>query len=161
MNVGIICTWRWINCLYFTPKYVLAERFSNSSSREKCWKAEWVRASEHWVALFPFNWDANGRLEIPLLHCAESWDSSGILHGLLTLEVRTFGCIYHFIFISLFSFLPVNFLILSEVKVKVRSLSRVRLFATPWTAAYQAPPSMGFSRRGYWSGVPDFIRKCP
>ena len=39
-------------------------------------------------------------------------------------------------------------------KVKVKSLSRVRLPATPWTAAYQAPPSMGFSRQEYWSGVP-------
>jgi len=39
-------------------------------------------------------------------------------------------------------------------KVKVKSLGRVWLFATPWTAAYQAPPSMGFSRQEYWSGVP-------
>ena len=39
-------------------------------------------------------------------------------------------------------------------KVKVKSLSRVRLFATPWTAALQAPLSMGFSRQEYWSGVP-------
>ena len=39
-------------------------------------------------------------------------------------------------------------------KVKVKSLSRVQLFAIPWTAAYQAPPSMGFSRQEYWSGVP-------
>ena len=39
-------------------------------------------------------------------------------------------------------------------KGKVKSLSRVQLFATPWTAAYQAPPSMGFSRQEYWSGVP-------
>ena len=39
-------------------------------------------------------------------------------------------------------------------KVKVKSLSRVRLLATPWTAANQAPPSMGFSRQEYWSGVP-------
>ena len=39
-------------------------------------------------------------------------------------------------------------------KVKVKSLCRVRLLATPWTAAYQAPPSMGFSRQEYWSGVP-------
>ena len=38
--------------------------------------------------------------------------------------------------------------------VKVKSLSRVRLLATPWTAAPQAPPSMGFSRLEYWSGVP-------
>ena len=36
----------------------------------------------------------------------------------------------------------------------VKSLSRVRLFATPWTVAYQAPPSMGFSRQEYWSGLP-------
>jgi len=39
-------------------------------------------------------------------------------------------------------------------KVKVKSLSPVRLFATPWTAAYQAPQFMGFSRQEYWSGVP-------
>ena len=39
-------------------------------------------------------------------------------------------------------------------KVKAKSLSRVWLLATPWTAAYQAPPSMGFSRQEYWSGVP-------
>ena len=39
-------------------------------------------------------------------------------------------------------------------EVKMKSLSRVQLFATPWTAAYQAPPSMGFSRQEYWSGVP-------
>ena len=38
--------------------------------------------------------------------------------------------------------------------MKVKSLSRVRFLATPWTAAYQAPPSMGFSRQDYWSGVP-------
>ena len=38
--------------------------------------------------------------------------------------------------------------------MKVKSLSRVRLFATPWTAAHLAPPSMGFSRQEYWSGVP-------
>ena len=38
--------------------------------------------------------------------------------------------------------------------MKVKSLSRVRLFATPWTAAYQAPLSMGFCRQEYWSGVP-------
>ena len=39
-------------------------------------------------------------------------------------------------------------------KVKVKLLSHVRLLATPWTAAHQAPPSMGFSRQEYWSGVP-------
>ena len=39
-------------------------------------------------------------------------------------------------------------------KVKGKSLTCVRLLATPWTAAYQAPPSMGFPRQEYWSGVP-------
>ena len=39
-------------------------------------------------------------------------------------------------------------------KVKVESLSSVRLFVTPWTAAYQVPLPMGFSRQEYWSGVP-------
>ena len=51
-------------------------------------------------------------------------------------------------------------------KVKVKSLSRVQLSATPWTAAYQAPPSMGFSRQEYWSGVPlpspcSVTKSCP
>ena len=36
----------------------------------------------------------------------------------------------------------------------MKSLSRVQLFVTPWTVAYQASPSMGFSRQEYWSGVP-------
>ena len=41
-----------------------------------------------------------------------------------------------------------------KVKVKMKSLCRVRLFATPWTIAHQAPPSMGFSRQECWSGLP-------
>ena len=40
------------------------------------------------------------------------------------------------------------------LKVKVKSLSRVRLFAIPWTVAYHAPPSVEFSRQEYWSGLP-------
>ena len=42
----------------------------------------------------------------------------------------------------------------SKWKVKVKSFNGVRLCATPWTVAYQAPPPMGFSRQEYWSGVP-------
>ena len=41
-----------------------------------------------------------------------------------------------------------------KVKVKVKSLSGVRLFVTPWTVAYQVPPSMGFSKQEYWNGLP-------
>ena len=42
----------------------------------------------------------------------------------------------------------------SDTAAAAKSLSCVRLLATPWTAAYQAPLSMGFSRQEYWSGVP-------
>ena len=45
-------------------------------------------------------------------------------------------------------------LLLHTMKVKVKSLSCIRLFATPWTVAYQAPPSMEFSRQEYWTGLP-------
>ena len=44
--------------------------------------------------------------------------------------------------------------LLVKMKVGVKSLSRVQLFATQWTVAYQPPPSMGFSRHEYWSGLP-------
>ena len=51
--------------------------------------------------------------------------------------------------------LPWPFTICSEVRwSEVKLLSHVQLFVTPWTVAYQAPPSMGFSRQEYWSGVP-------
>ena len=60
------------------------------------------------------------------------WDSLGKNTGV--------GC--HFLLKSL------------NVKVKVKSLSHVRLLEIAWTAAYHAPPFMGFSRQEYWSGVP-------
>ena len=44
--------------------------------------------------------------------------------------------------------------------MKVKSLSHVRLFASPWTAAYQAPLSMGFSRQEYWSGLHCLLQKA-
>ena len=48
----------------------------------------------------------------------------------------------------------ISFSIAGKGKVKVKSLSHARLLVTPWTAAHQAPPSMGFSRQEYWSAVP-------
>ena len=49
----------------------------------------------------------------------------------------------------------------SCLKVKMKSLSHVRLFVTPWTVAHQAPPSMEFSRQEYWSGFPFFKSENP
>ena len=50
--------------------------------------------------------------------------------------------------------LPPQIWNITHMKVKVKSLSRVWLFVTPWTVAYQAPLSMGFSRQEFWSGLP-------
>ena len=47
-----------------------------------------------------------------------------------------------------------SLLLFLERKKEVKLLSRVLLFGIPWTAAYQVPPSMGFSRQEYWSGLP-------
>ena len=59
--------------------------------------------------------------------------------------------------------LAISFSNASKGKVKMKSLSRVRLLATPGTAAYQATPSMGFARQEYWSGLtlpsPDTVLK--
>ena len=49
---------------------------------------------------------------------------------------------------------PTHIKAIKERKSEVKLLSRVRLFATPWTVAYQAPQSMEFSRQEYWSGLP-------
>ena len=59
-----------------------------------------------------------------------------------TLQARTMECV------------AISFSNAWQWKVKVKSLCRVWLLGTPWTAAYQAPPSVGFSRQDYWSGVP-------
>ena len=54
------------------------------------------------------------------------------------------------IFVSIANY---NLIVIDE-RVKVKLLSYVQLFATPWTVVYQAPPSMGFFRQEYWSGLP-------
>ena len=64
------------------------------------------------------------------------------------------GCLWTFVLQCWFACAGFFLLLVKTLKVKVKSLSCVRLLATSWTAAYQAPPSMGFSRQEYWSGVP-------
>ena len=54
----------------------------------------------------------------------------------------------------MFVYVCVIFFWLKRLVSEVKSLSRVQLFGTPWTVAYQASPSMGFSRQEYWSGLP-------
>ena len=66
------------------------------------------------------------------------------IHGIFQARVLEWGAI---------AFSCVTLLVVVTF-FNMKSLSRVRLLATPWTAACQAPPSMGFSRQEYWSGVP-------
>ena len=94
-------------------------------------------------------------------HCQKSeirvlWeDSREICQGCMNLlggkKGQRLGCISFWN--SLYECFSYKFIIM-RLKMKVKSLSRVRLFATPWTAASQAPSSMGFSRQEYWSGLP-------
>ena len=102
-----------------------------------------------------------GGLYLSILLCC--WDfpgkNTGVgCHFLLQAIFPTVGlnphllCLLHWQAGSL-PLVPLGKLIYAR-KVKVKTLSRVRLFATPWTVAYQAPPSMGFSSQECWSGLP-------
>ena len=77
---------------------------------------------------------------------------SPILHGLIAWKNSEY-IVYNFsVLCTLLEFFQ-WFTDIVPFRVKVKSLSRVGLFATPWTVAQQAPPSMGFSRQEYWSGL--------
>ena len=70
------------------------------------------------------------------------------------LEVVSGSCIMLFVLLHTLRPLPRTPVVFTEWSEWVKSLSRVWFFVTPWTVAYQAPPSMGFSRQEYWSGLP-------
>ena len=76
-------------------------------------------------------------------------DTSGSQSSASTFLCFLFASLWYWLLLLLFRF---SFCLL--VKVKVELLSRVCLFATWWTEARQAPPSMGFSREEYWNGLP-------
>ena len=64
------------------------------------------------------------------------------------------SCVHGILQARILEWVAISFSNAWKWKVKVKSLSHARLLVTPWTAAHQAPPSMGFSRQEYWSGVP-------
>ena len=68
--------------------------------------------------------------------------------------VKAFDKIQHPFMIKTLQKMGMEGTYLNMLLLLLSCFSRVRLCATPWTAAYQAPPSMGFSRQEYWSGVP-------
>ena len=98
------------------------------------------------VAFFLLNFVLSAAAAKSLQSCLTLWDPiDGSPPGSSTpgiLQVRTL------------EWVAISFSNAWKWKVKVKSLSQVRLLATPWTAAHQAPPSMGFSRQEDWTGVP-------
>ena len=107
---------------------------------------EWQKKKKNWVLYFP--WFVYFLLLLLLSHFSCVWlcvTIGGSPPGspvLGILQARTL------------EWVAISFSNAWKGKVKVKSLSRAWLLATPWTAAYQAPPSMGFSRQEYWSGLP-------
>ena len=110
-----------------------------SLHRSKLWKAQWDLGMEWWRVMHIFGaklLQLCPTLCDPIDGSPQGSTIPGILHA------RTLDWV------------AISFSSAWKWKVKVKSLSRVRLVATPWTAAHEAPPSMGFSRQEYWSGVP-------
>ena len=107
-----------------------------------------VKTQENKHILMVLEWYTIGTLLLLLCHFSRVWLCDPIdgsppgspIPGIL--QARTL------------EWVAISFFNVWNWKVKVKSLSRVRLFATPRTAAHQAPPSMGFSRQEYWSGSP-------
>ena len=111
----------------------------------------------------PCPWDSPGKNTGVgcnfLLQCMKVKSESEVAQSCLTLSDPTDcsppGSSFHGIFQArVLEWVAIAFSNAQKLKVKVKSLSRAQLLVTPWTAAHQAPPSMGFSRHEYWSGVP-------
>ena len=122
-----------------------------------------VRPHRRQPTRLPRPWDSPGKNTGVgchfLLQCRKAKSESEVAQSCLTLsdpmDCSPPGSSVHGIFQArVLEWVAISFSNAGKRKVKVKLLSCVRLFTTPWTAAYQAPPSMGFSRQEYWSGVP-------
>ena len=117
-----------------------------AASAQKTWTSWSLSGKDFWFFLKPFILCKSTLLLLSLQSCptlCDPIDSSppgSAVPGIL--QARTL------------EWVAISFSDAWKWKVKVKLLSHVQLLATPWTAAHQAPPSMGFSRQEYWSGVP-------
>ena len=99
------------------------------------------------------SWDLNSGVMIPAAAAAKSPQSCPTLYD--PIEGSPLGSsVPGILQARTLEWVAISFSNAWKWKVKVKSLSRAWLLVTPWTEAYQAPPSMGFSRQEYWSGVP-------
>ena len=132
----MLAIWSLVPLLFLKPAGI-----SGSSQFMYCWSLAWRILSIIFLACAAAAAAAKSLQSCPTLcdhrdHSALGSPVPGILQA-RTLE-----------------WVAISFFIAWKWKVKVKSLSRVQLLATPWTAAYKAPLSMGFSRQEYWSWVP-------
>ena len=107
-----------------------------------------------WVAIF-FSWGSCQPRDRTCISCTGSW----VLYHCTTWEAQVFKgtCIRRFkiiLFVKAKALHTISMYLLLLLLLLLSRFSRVPLCATPWTAAYQAPPSMRFSGQQYWSGVP-------
>ena len=115
------------------------------------WPSDWTEL-HHSISLVCFNnipldWVAYKHLKI-ISGSSGGWkyERSEWWHGWVLEKVLLWLADYHLLLVSSYEG--------RDGKAKAKSLSRARLLATPWTAAHQAPLSVGFSRQEYWSGLP-------
>ena len=98
----------------------------------------------------------SGLLLVSIFSCVKSFHITfGVFFGkpIKNIHLNGYTCVYVAEFLHC---LPeiITILLIGYSESEAKSLSCVRLFETLWTVAHQAPPSMGFSRQEYWSGVP-------
>ena len=106
--------------------------------REECLKRGQLMAADWWDSLLEESW----KTSLPVLDFWADWEKSSHLPGFQFLIYKRWW--------KSLGWIPLR----KGKERKVKSLSHVRLFTTPWTVAYQAPLSMGFSRQEYWHGLP-------
>ena len=139
--------WGGPSCLYEQIAPLLEHALACGTTSEKPKSSSRTNISKGAVCTSGiFQWVSAAATAKSLQSCPTLWDSiDGSPTGSLVpriLQARTL------------EWVAISFSNAAKWKVKVKSLSCVWLLATPWTAAYQAPPSMGFSRQEYWSWVP-------
>ena len=138
--------------LYFIRQY--SNRYSILLDNSQCWYSvfTWLPGPQTWLLhQCPGEFLGLRVLKWELCFLAH-WNTSCLLSGPTSRPLPGFSMSQpgNNILISWFG----KFYCCWKVKVKVKSLSHVQLFSTPWTVAHQAPPSMGFSKQEYWSELP-------
>ena len=115
----------------------------NHPQGKKFKKAKWLSEEAFWVVETIRNWKAKEKGMVYPSECSQ------LRHSTVSICCKTGLVVLSCLFTNSREKKGK-----AKRKGKVKSLSRVRLFATPWTVAHQAPPSTGFSRQQYWSGLP-------